>query len=593
MTASNTDDYEIFAARTSDLIWYNVHGNDITIDSRYYDPAIDPRDKENTHHILIAALHKPQAGLWEGFVTWPASGAPSFSWDQIFLESNNVNANGYTYDHGWRPTSAKCSHHLYTPASWPRSIWTTTGQGIFVGDPTISKYARWEPRHCERVGTKNNEGLYKTRGYESTWTYDMDAADQFVIQGQADNGIAQSWDNGQSWQRHLPIANFSSCNAVFIHKNRNPKVLLVGGAVNAYGGGSPSDPGHLYARTLPDGAWKSGGVHDKIYSICDDPFNNNVVYMGTETGLYIVSGLTAWTSSNVTPGITNITGTIGTTSVRDAIADPNVNGRIYVLCSKGTYRVDNATSGMPVWTKINDFANGGHGGTRGFYVWSNEPTTYIAISNAEEAFLSSDGGQTWSNILNRAKVLEVCPLENNSTIQTDAMLPVEAMAGIRSDIYAVVAADVRKGYAVLKGSIDENNNVTWNDFTGEVGDRLIYPRARKARIASSNGKTYLYVGTSGMGVWRKEIPGTTSIFNVNKPSTSIEISPNPASTHININTNDNKQGLLEILSTNGKVLYSQTLRNKTECINIKEFKPGMYVLVFRNKTQKFIKMKSN
>jgi hypothetical protein len=592
-SSNNSDDYRIYGMRLSEKIWYSVHGP--TKEARYFDPFIDPRDHGDAHHLLVAGLANPVSGLWEGLIQWTETGEPSFTWEQIFKESWNVNSGGYTYDQGWRPTSAKCSQHLYTPEAWDRMIWTTDDEGIFVGNPDESKFSRWEPRYCERVGTRNGDGLYTTRGFESTWTWDVDAADNFVVQGQADNGVVQSWDNGYSWQRYLPANNFSDCGATLIIKGSDPKSLLVGGAINVYGGGNENDPGKLYGRQLPDGEWRFGGDFPKIYSLIEDPFDNDRVYMGTAKGLYTLSGINSWINFGGTPESKSISNSLGNPNIKEIKADPYHSGRIYVICEEGTYRVDNAWSSSPSWNWIRSTSSVGQS-TKSLATWAGpDNTTYIAIGENDKIYLSNDDGDNWNTVINEAIIKQARPLENEPAIQDGVKFYCNAIDGIADVIYVALEADIRKGYGVLRGMISDGS-VTWNDYSGEGEDVIKYSRSRRAKIRESNGKHYIYLATSGNGVWRKEVLETPIITGIQGSNTikknsagQFKIFPNPVNDKLTIQINDNNSYIVTLIGIDGKQYYQWLCNSKINTFDISNLSKGVYFILIGHQTIKIIK----
>jgi hypothetical protein len=596
MFANNSDNYQLYGMRLSEKVWYNVHGTGKN--GRYFDPAIDQRDSANSHHILLAGLANPSTGLWEGQVEWPDSGAPTNSWEQIFKESWNVNSNGYTYDQGWRPTTAKCSQHLYTPATWERKIWTTDDEGIFVGDPEVSKFARWQPRYCKKVGSKNGKGLYATRGFESTWTWDVDASDDFIIQGQADNGIAQSWDNGNSWQQYLPINNFSDCGATLIVKKSNPKMLIVGGSINVYGGGNSSNPGKLYARMLPNGEWSKGMDFPKIYSLTEDPFNSNRIIMGTARGLYTLEGISSWIIAGTSPVSKNISGSQGNPNIKEVMADPYTEGRIYVLCSEGTYRVDNIWSSSPQWNRIRSTTSTGQS-TKSMAAWAgSDNKTHLALGENDKIYLSNDAGENWSTVLTENTIKQTRPLTEEPAIRPSADLYCNAVTGIADVIYVALEADDRKGYGVLRGKITAGE-VNWEDFSGTGNEVIQYSRSRRAKIRNNNGQNYIYLATSGNGVWRKAVPDTAIVpeiptkiqtFGLNN-SGNYQIFPNPATNFISI-TSEVKGSInskVSVVGIDGKKYYQWFISESNQTFDISKLEQGIYIIKIGEFSIKMIK----
>ncbi len=536
---TGNDRYEVFAARTETQNWQNVSkGLPVDGDQRWR-PAVDPRDTSYTHHVLVGGTGG-SVGLWEGTVTWEDENITGISWEEIFDKKGGK----WTYDAGLFPNNDKCRQYGYTPANWPFKIWVTDDQNLFAGDPrSESKYTTWDPRWTKNLGG----GYYTSRGYESTFNWDMDGFDNseksYIIQGLADNGVFQSWDAGKSWKRQNPPGG-NDCSGIEIIPV-DPPVVLTGSVWN-YGGGVPSNTGTFWAKKLVkynetdrwlkigggdkglNGLKKSNGEGPRIYSTVYDPFDKNRIYVGTEDGVFRHDAIIELVNGQG-PDFVNIK---GHSSVRKLAVDPNVEGRLYVLDRSGTFRCDNADHTSPQWVKIHDASNGGMNAGKDLDAFDNNGTTCIVIGSGDKIYLSNDGGDTFSKVLDQAAVLGVHgpALEPWFSVQKHSV-QFSAVTGFKDRIYAFAEGPNRHGYAALEGTISNGTTVIWNDFSGTGAGKIYQPRGRRAKVFSTDGTLYVTLAAGGTGLWRREIrKGSAGVGRRKSPASEYALYqnyPNP------------------------------------------------------------------
>ncbi len=82
----------------------------------------------------------------------------------------------------------------------------------------------------------------------------------------------------------------------------------------------------------------------------------------------------------------------------------------------------------------------------------------------------------------------------------------------------------------------------------------------------------------------------TTGFN-NIESQGFKIYPNPARDFVNIEmqNTENKNTLVEIVNINGQVIYSKTINNNSQLINLSEYSPGVYHIRVNSVIKKFVK----
>ncbi len=518
----NSTTFAVFATKLPTVAWTEISGA-LDQTKKWWRPRIDSRDGGSVHHLLLGGLFGNASGLMEATVTWSGT-TPSLSanWSKIFDKTAGT---PWNYDAGWRETEAKSSHSGYTPQGWPRRIWVSSDEGIYTGDPAVDFLTRWEPRYT----AKQADGTYKSRGFESTFNWSMGGFGSFLAQGQADNALAFSFNNGASWKREA-VDGVNDVGAIHVAPVGGAPVLVFGG-VAGFGGGNPTggDTGKLWARKLNGGSngfaggfvkiggdteGKNGmnagpsGSGPRVFSIDSENGNPNRIYVGTQNGVYRhdnVTNLVNGTNSN----FARISNGGGNASVKRLVADPNASGTLFVLQSNGTYRVTGATGANPTWTKVNNIACSGMSGGADLDAWANGSATYLAVGQGERVYFSTNkGGNTatdgFAEVLDRSDVLALHPPSLEPWFESTYSLSVGSIAGKGDLIFVSYESDNIHGYAVLKGTIS-GNVISWVDWTNRSGpgEAIPLPRARRAKILTTGGQDYFYIATSGMGLFRR------------------------------------------------------------------------------------------
>ena len=80
----------------------------------------------------------------------------------------------------------------------------------------------------------------------------------------------------------------------------------------------------------------------------------------------------------------------------------------------------------------------------------------------------------------------------------------------------------------------------------------------------------------------------TSVNNIDKENNFI-IYPNPASTYVQIESDNLQNKCIEILDITGKVLISSSLRGTKQSVDISDLQNGIYFIMIENQVQKLIK----
>ena len=167
-----------------------------------------------------------------------------------------------------------------------------------------------------------------------------------------------------------------------------------------------------------------------------------------------------------------------------------------------------------------------------------------ALENNIKLYLSTNNGASWTAV-------------NNGLLPTTNYM---SLAKINNCIFAGTASGV---------CLTTNNGSSWTVInTGLPINSGIYS------LAASD--TYLFAGNMFSGVWRRSL---SEILGVNKNTlnNNITIYPNPTKDNLTIETNENTEQKIEILTLIGQTVYTSTINNKT-IVNTSAFANGVYIL---------------
>lgn len=522
----------IYASATQNIRWQKVmEGNGLQLKQlNYWYPEIDPRDKGAKQRLLVG-MQGQRDGLFEGSFEWDGDQLKQYEWHRIWEGTTG-------YDHGWdfAPPNARVAH--YTAPSWPRAIWSTTNQTIFEGAYKEDGSWEWHNKYSkpnDKFTVKWNGMNFKTyssRGTESTYTYDVTADDNYILQGQGDNGFMESWDGGFSWnnmQHRTDSLNYSDVQAVAIAKaNGIPTVIAQ--ATAGYGGNardgrifvkklthhSPEDkwmflgggPGHVLG--LPDGIFREVAVA---------PSNPNKVYMfSNNNGMYMIPDLgeaidkkergEPYTISKISSGIIEEVKTCKKISVHptneNIVFFTGTSGNMGVY--KGVFANDKWT-----WSKIYK----GHSWEAEVVSWLYKGKVYLVYAGASEEkhndkchfviALSEDEGKTWRTIFTKDHAKDISGHANDAWypyIKDDYIF--QSKGGIAAKDNTIICNfynhKYQNGFGIFKGTIEVDNKINWIDWTGD----LQFSGVTSGMFAKTEGKWFYYISTPGAGAWRRE-----------------------------------------------------------------------------------------
>ena len=409
-------------------------------------------------------------------------------------------------------------------------VWKTTDSG-----------ATWAPV---------SDGLFKTSSVGALAVADSDpnivyaGMGEACVRGNASNGdgVYKSLDGGKTW-RHMGLDQTYHIGAVRVHP-KNPDIVYVAALGHLWG---PNEERGVYRSTDGGATWKqvlTRGPDAGAVDLAMDPGNPRVLYAsfwqvrrnpyhfdsgGPGSGLWkSTDGGDHWTDISRAPGLPR--GVLGRIGVTVSPANPERVWALVEAADGGVFRSDNAGR---TWTKVNDqnilrqrawyyshiFADprnpdtvyalntgmyrsidGGrtfasirtpHGDNHDLWIAPDNPERMIE-SNDGGANITSDGGHTWSSIMNQptAQFYRVAldndfpyhiygAQQDNSTVRTASRT--SGFGITESDWYDVgggesgwIAPDPRDSEIVYAGSYD--GLITRQDHrTGQSRDVNAWP----------------------------------------------------------------------------------------------------------------------
>ncbi|UXX81053.1 hypothetical protein N7E81_08065 [Reichenbachiella carrageenanivorans] len=522
---------DVYASPSDDIEWIKVMEGLPNHKIGFWYPEVDTRSTSEQHKVLIS-IEGTREGLFEGTFTWENKELKNYHWDLIWEGTDG-------YDFGWDWADPNPRYVHYTPIGWKRAIWSTTNENMFAGIRQADGSYQWINKYSNRnekfvVHQWNKDWYtYSGRGTESTYTYDIAADENYVIQGQGDNGLMESWDAGFSWsniQHRTDSLNYSDIQAVAIGA-ANGKPVVLAQATTGYGGNARD--GRLFVKKLetysPTDRWEMiGGGPNHLLGLPEGifrdvvvaPSNPEKVYLwSNDNGLYQIEDLgeTLKQRENgvVVPAQKISDETLAGVITTKKIAVHPTNENIVFLASargtKGAFRGEKE-DGVWKWTKI----YGGGSWEAEMVAWEHLGQTYLIYSGTSEntkkdgcnykILLSMDEGKTWTSILDPSMALEMRAeyiqawypyIKKDYIFQNKGGLTAKG----NTIIINFYNHKYQNGVGIFKGTLDEKGSVKWEDWTGD----LHYPGVTSAIIASYEGEEWVYISTPGAGAWKRKL----------------------------------------------------------------------------------------
>ncbi len=544
---------KIFATPTSSISWQEVmQGDGISLSNfRYWYPEVDSRSTGSSHKLLVG-MQGQREGLFEGTFNWTGSILDSYSWKRIWHDDGG-------WDRGWDYATPNARYAHYTPAGWDRAVWSTTNQTIYEGVPAEDAFS-WNNKYCiphtefQVPHWGQMWSTYSSRGSESTYTYDIAVHENYVIQGQGDNGFMESWDYGKSWNnmQHRREINLSDVQAVDIADAWGTAVV-VAQATSGYGGWATD--GRLYVKPLkghaPTDSWvhlgagpqKLLGIEDGILrDVAVSPANPAKVFMfSTNHGMYMIEDL-GRTMAYQKQGKTLIAQKIfdskstGANSVKKIAPHPLDEDIVFFNSSSGTQGVYKGVNkdGDWTWTKVYN----GYGWDSEVHCWDHEGQVYLMYAgfasggqgdgNHTVVALSLDEGATWKKIFTKekAKALRLPDwYEEWKDIYNFTTKGGPAAHG-NTIVVNYYHHGYQLGYGIFKGTIQTDGNITWEDWTGD----LHFPGPTSSIFAENRDSLYFYTSTAGAGAWQRNIGPASAIPEAPATPSSLDAQASSSST---------------------------------------------------------------
>lgn len=520
----------VFVTKANSINWKNITNNlnvgisfgSAKFQTEYWNPVVDPvafSQNSNQHRVIMGTLGGNE-GLFHGYFNVSGSN-PSFNenWQRLLSKSGNF---GFAYDQGWDTYHIQSRIYELIPDSWftgtrqQSELFASGGQNVFLSDSTDSGFPisvnSWSERYSEPVGFTaiGNHPLYRSRGWQSTINWDMEADDNYVIQAMSDNGLVESWDGGQSWTRDHRPASINNGQATFLVKDRSPKLILASGGSGFGAGGntdihavelvnySPADSwisGMSVGVGLPGARWddiiatKPGSIH-RVY-VCNSGNDS------AEWGIYEHTNLEQLIGSGNRGTFTKI---FSQGKIDRIYPHPTNGNTIFAL--EPSQAIWKGTRNGSTWTWTEVFSQGG---IRDCVVWEHNGTVRVAVSRdngAEQTVhLSENGGDTFTEVLDDPIFWSLVPNPPYRDWLFTDDYPQFHLMGYKDQLFVFGGMRRnRNGNGIVRGDIS-SGSVTWEDWSGSGNDRHEFSMINKARVVDINGTPHAATASNGSGLW--------------------------------------------------------------------------------------------
>ncbi len=560
-----TFNYDLYVTSTASISWQSkmsgLDGN-----AKYWYPEVDPRDNGSSHKVTMAILGD-RPGLYEGTFNWSGNSLSNYSWKKIWEGTSG-------YDTGWDKATPNPRVAHYTPASWSRAIWSTTNQTIFQATPGGSGWGwNWNNKYSIPNNNFNVGGnpTYSGRGTASTYTYGIAMQGSYMIQTMADNGWMESWDGGESWSNMQMRfkGQQSDSQSADIGYDNGKYIAISESSPSCYGGACFSG-GRLWTKILsatpstsdewiqvngsvkgPNGTFNGGQYRD----ISVSPVKRDRVFAcSNDYGVFMIDDL--WAAAN---GASNLQ-YIGLAGIRTKkIAPHPTNADIVFVTS-------NSGGGQGVYKGVKSGSNwnfsqilSGSGWDAEVDVWEYNGQVYVFyfgyIGGEFKGMLSMDQGNTWNTVMtsNIAKGLNT-PSWYSQVAEDFRFSSKGGIAGYDNKI-VLCYYDHRQQqtYGVYRGTINGANNVSWEDWTGDIHFGGFTSAIVKEGM---DGNRYFFASTAGAGAIKRAVDAVATT-PPNAPSNLAASTVSSGQISLSWNDNSNNESGFKIERKQGSGSYSQ------------------------------------
>ena len=521
--------------------------------------AANSADRNGLYEINVTWNGAASSATWQKvFFFGQRAGAQDPSLNAAF----DIGWEGGIFGNRPRPLS-----YAYTPQSWQRrELWTTGDQTIFKTNraqanfttawtplytsgpvqsfPQTTVNVGWTPQNTYNIVSNTIFDIpslapiqtYRTTGSASTVDFDADLYGQVVISSKADNGVMMSYDGGTSWENVSPMRRARSQANLLLKPTSDPnEVYALAHVSYPFDFGGAGRNGELWARTInpnspgpgrwyflaggqgetytslgsaPNGDQTLGLPNDIYTNILSDPSDARRVFITTKnSGIFRIDDITylwcvrigiAACGSNL-PGIRKVSDVNSNEYEGSAVIDPNNPALMWVADGPDLKKV-NLNTGAVQWLR--------HSGKLiTLSAWNNAGITWIAATqDANEVYLSRDGGFTWTRSFSRYDLTSARTPSFDFSLTQDK-LELFGLAGSGNTLYAVVQVQNPEnlGYGVFEITLDPNtgNKSAVRDIT----ENLYFPKSLRTEVVTDavSGRKYLLMSTWGAGLWRRPL----------------------------------------------------------------------------------------
>ncbi len=572
-----TFNHDLYVTSTSSINWQSKM-NGLDGSANYWYPEVDPRDNGSSHKVTMAILGS-RPGLYEGTFNWSGNNLSNYSWKKIWEGTSG-------YDPGWDRATPNPRVAHYTPTSWSRALWSTSNQTIFQATPGGSGWGwNWNNKYSTPNNNFSVSGTptYSSKGTASTYTFDVAVHKNYVIQGMADNGWVESWDSGVSWSnmQMRNAGNQSDAQSVAIGEANGQAIVISDAAPQCYGGICFSDA-RLWTKILSNtpstsdqwtsvnGSQRSNNAtadRGKYRDIAVSPAKKDRVFAASnDYGLYMIDNL--WSAAN---GGSNTMNLIWNNNIRvKKIAPHPTNANIVYLTvnggnpsgGQGLYKGTSNNNGASwSFTKMNV---AGSGWDSEVAVWMDGSQLYLFyygyVNGVTKGVLSMNDGATWNTVFEQSDATGLNTPSWYADAASDFRFNTKGgIAGYDNKIILnIYDHRQQQTYGVYRGTINGANNVTWEDWSGDIA----FGGFTSGVIATpSDGNRYFYGSTAGAGLLRRQLSGSSPVI-----PTSVSISGCPGSNMSIGGTADLNETVSPSNATNKSVTWSSS-NNSVATVN--------------------------
>lgn len=499
----------------------------------YWRPRATPRAGGGVD--VFVGTYRPQWGLWRAQV---APDARAAKWERVLWYDSGKFYPDYTktpFPVGWEHWGVTAEDYHLAPPSWGRPLlFANAGQTVFVTDLSKPDFKTvWQPRYTWKVGELQGTldrkpqtvSTWRTRGTQSTFTFDGDGWKNYFAQSIADNSLMESWDGGYSWSEDTKPGGFLSArsNAVTILRGLNPPIV-VAHIAQGWGADNRKTSNTLYAKRLdtysPKDKWiaiaggpdrLAGMWRDEYSQIAVDPKNPRRIAVGLRfNGIFLIDDVEAlYNAAKAGKPLPRVDSPTklelppkpeGVAVTGTGLAfDPNNSDVLWASDSAGLWR-GQKTGAKWNWKRIRESGN------LDWAIWNRGGQTQLAVQERtydhDQILISRDGGENWAKWIEFAQVkgLRAAPV----WMTKDMAMKVGGLTSDGEHLYFTYQSDLGKGirpFGIFRADLSGTGAPRVEDFTADLP--FAYPV--RARVIDNDGQKQLVFASRGTGLWRRDL----------------------------------------------------------------------------------------